>query len=210
MTLTASFALRRAVAIGLIASCLTGCVTLFPKVKPATLYRFGADTSGVLAAPASGPRFTVRAAPLTFQSAAAADRVLTVTGDQTAYIAEARWVTSASSLFEAAVTRAFDIHGGPAQLLAPGEPSAPDYVLKIDVRSFEVRYEHGPQAAPAIVVEVYAALVDRETPKNSRSRVFQMASPAASNSVHAIVTAYNEAVSKVLADLVTWVDAKGG
>jgi cholesterol transport system auxiliary component len=199
----------RAAAPCLLALCLAGCITLLPKQQPATLYRFGADTSDAVAAPATGPRFSVHAPQISFQSEGGSDRILTVTGDQTAVIAGVRWVTAASVLFEEAVTRAFDTHGGPARLQARGEPSTADYVLKIDVRSFEARYDHGPRAAPDVVVEVYAALIDRETPTDVRSRVFQTAIPAASNSVHAIVDAFNVGVTKTLRDLVTWVDAKG-
>jgi cholesterol transport system auxiliary component len=209
MTFAPVGAAHRAAAACLIALCLSGCITLLPKQKPVTLYRFGADTAGSVAAPSNGPQFSVHVAPISFQPAGATDRILAVTGDQTGFVAGARWVTSAASLFEGAVERAFDIHGGQARLQAPGEPDAADYALKIDVRSFEARYEHGSQAAPRIVVEVYAALVSRASATDVKRRVFQTTVPAASNSVHAIAAAFNQAVSKTLGDLVTWVDAKG-
>ncbi len=193
----------------LIAMSLSGCISLLPKTAPAQLYRFGADTAAVAPAPTAGPRFTVRPAFVSFEQAAAGDRILTITGDQAAYVGGARWVGPAGSLFEAALTRAFDVHAGAARLLTGGEPAPGDYVLKVDVRAFEARYEQGQGAAPRAVVEVYAALSDRKDPRIESSRLFQVATPAGSNSVHAIAAAFDDAVLKVLTQLVAWVDSKG-
>ena len=125
---------------------LAGCITLFPQAKPAELYRFGAAPAALAAAPAPGPPFAVRLAPLTFEAASAGDRILTIVEDRTAYIAGSRWISPADGLFAAAVTRAFETRGGPARLLAPGEPVLADFTHKLDVRTFEVRY---PGAAGA-------------------------------------------------------------
>ncbi len=193
----------------LIAISLSGCISLLPKTTPAQLYRFGADSAAVAPTPTTGPRFTIRPAFISFEHAAAGDRILTITGDQAAYVGGARWVGPAGSLFEAALTRAFDVHAGPARLLAAGEPAPGDYVLKVDVRAFEARYDKGPDAAPRAVVEVYAALSDRKDSRIESSRLFQVTTPAGSNSVHAIAAAFDDAVLKVLTQLVAWVDTKG-
>jgi cholesterol transport system auxiliary component len=198
----------RAVFVGGVFLGLTACVSLLPKEKPAQQYLFGANASASVARPASGPGFTVRAAPITFERAAASDRILTVNGEQTAFIAGARWVSPAISLFGSATTRAFDTQGGAARLLAPGQPAAADYLLTLDVRTFEARYGGGGEA-PRIVVEVYAALDGRKDPLKSQSQVFQAEARASSNSVSAIASAFDVAVGKVLGDIVTWVDAKG-
>ncbi len=212
MNLTSRSATVHAAVLGIAALCLSGCISLLPKEKPVQMYRFGAGSATVAPATpsvATGPRFTVRAAPISFDRAAATDRILTVTGDRTAYISGARWVTSASSLFEAAVTRAFQTQGRQARLLAQGEPSAADLVLKLDVRTFEARYAHGPGSAPTVAIEVYAALVDRKDPANGGSRVFQATSAAGSNSVHAIAEAFDAAVATVLGQITTWANARG-
>ena len=200
----------RIAATALAALCLSGCVTLLPKTKPAQLYRFGAGpAAGVPTPPApAGERFAVRAASLTFERAAASDRILTVDGDEAAYVAGSRWITSAASLFEAAMTGAFDRHQGPSRLLAPGEPAVADYTLKVDVRTFEARYVHGPGTAPTIVVEAYAALVKRGD-VNDHSRLFRAEAPASANSLGAIAAAFDRSVGEVLQKLVAWVDAKG-
>lgn len=192
------------------AASLGGCISLLPKQKPAQLYRFGVPAAALpaTAAPASGPHVTIRAAPTSFERAAAGDRILTASGDETAYVAGARWVTAASALFDDAVTGAFDAHPGPARLLARDEPAAADYVLKLDVRAFEVRYDHGRGAAPTVVVELYAGLVGRQNAAASGAQLFRAEAPAGGDSVHAIAAAFDVAVGKVLGEMVAWVDGK--
>ncbi len=191
---------------------LGGCISLLPKEKPAQMYRFGtAEPPPASAAPsATGEaRVFIRAAPTSFERAAAGDRILTVSGNETAFIAGARWVTAASTLFEDAVPRAFDARGGPARLLARDEPAVASYVLKLDVRTFEVRYDHGRGAAPTVVVELYAALVGRQN-ASGVSQLFRAEAPASTDAVHAIAAAFDVAVGKVLADMVAWVESNVG
>jgi cholesterol transport system auxiliary component len=208
---------RAALAAAIVATVsLSGCISLLPKEKPVQLYRFGAGSPDAPAAPApaaapavGGPTFAVRLATIGFDRPSATDRILTVNGDQTAYVAGARWVTSANALFGAAVTRAFDGHGGPARLLAFGEPSRADLILKIDVRTFEVVYRHGTGGEPEVVVRIAGALIDPAATGDDRGRLFEARAAASSNSVHALVAAFDKAVSEVLTSLVAWVDARG-
>ena len=185
---------------------LAACVTLLPKSQPAQLYRFGADQA---AASSAARLFSVRLAPVTFERASASDQILTVEADRTAYIAGARWVTSATSLFEAAVDQTFDVHTGGARLITRGETTRADYALKLDVRRFEARYDNGQGAAPTISVEVYAALDNLSDPTTARQRTFRASVPADDNRVGAIVRAFDKAVGSVLGDLATWTDARG-
>ena len=186
---------------------LAACVTLLPKSQPAQLYRFGADQAA--AASSAARLFSVRLAPVTFERASASDQILTVEADRTAYIAGARWVTSATSLFEAAVDQTFDVHTGGARLITRGETTRADYALKLDVRRFEARYDNGQGAAPTISVEVYAALDNLSDPTTARQRTFRASVPADDNRVGAIVRAFDKAVGSVLGDLATWTDARG-
>ena len=154
----------------------------------------------------SQARFTIRAAPYSFDRPSAGDRILTVSGDQIAYIAGARWVTAANMLFEDAVNSAFEAHGGPARLLARDEPVAADYVLKLDVRTFEVRYDHGRGSPPTVVVELYAALVGRQNAAEGVTQLFRVEAPASEDAVHSIAAAFDVAVAKVLGEMIAWVE----
>jgi cholesterol transport system auxiliary component len=203
-------ALRSLAPIAVVSLTLAGCISLFPKTKPALLYRFGAPAlAGAPAAPATGG-FAVRLAPIGFPISAASDKLLTVDGERVAYVAGGRWVTSAATLFESAVIQTFDIRGGSARLLARGEQAPAPLVLKLDVRRFEARYEQGEASAPTVLVEVYAALDNPTDAAQHRQRIFVERVPASDNRMEPIVAAYDGAVGKVTAEIVDWVNTRGG
>ena len=187
---------------------LGGCVSLLPKQQPAQLYRFGAQANATPQA-AAGPRFEVQLLPIDFNRSSSGDLILTINGNQAAYIKGARWVSTASTLFEQALTGAFVADQGPARLMARGELVRPDYFLKIEVRTFEARYLQGPGGPPTVVVVVNAAISQAAGHALVNGRVFTANVPASENRVSAIATAYDQAVAQVLGQVVQWVDAKG-
>lgn len=189
---------------------LGGCVSLFPKEAPAQLYRFGSAVP-VPQPPAATAqsRFAVQALIIDFNRSAAGDQILTVNGNEAAYIKGARWVNGASTLFEQALANAFDASQGPARLMARGEPVRPDYFLKLDVRVFEARYLQGRGSPPTIVVQVYAAMSQPSDRSLLGQRLFAVSIHAADDRMGAIATAFDQAVSQVLGQLIKWVDAKG-
>lgn len=191
------------------ASLLAGCISLFPKAEPVQLYRFGVTTPQVQEPATRGPSFGVYVTPTGFDRAAASDRILTVTGTQAAYIKGARWVTSSVALFDSALQRAFDVDQGPARLVDHAETAQADYVLTLDVRTFEARYDHGQAASPTIVVELHAALGRTQDRIVVGDRSFQASITASDNRVGAIAQAFDQAVAQVLGELVAWVDARG-
>ena len=190
-------------------SLLAGCISLFPKTDPARLYRFGATTPQLQEVASGEPGFGVLLMATGFDRAAAGDRILTVTGTQAAYIKDARWVTSSVALFDSALQRSFDADQGPARLVDRAEIARIDYVLKLDVRTFEARYDHGQAVAPTIVVDVHAALdrTDDRTVVSDRS--FKASVTASENRVGAIAEAFDQAVAEVLGELLAWVNARG-
>ncbi len=100
---------------------LSACISLFPKSNPSQLYRFdGEPPSAEQSAPRPSARFGVVRAGGTFDQASAGDRILTVNGSQAAYIADSRWVSPAATLFNEALTLAFDNNAGRARLLTRG------------------------------------------------------------------------------------------
>ena len=191
------------------ANLLAGCISLFPKAEPVQLYRFGVTTPQVPETATRGPKFGVSVTATGFDRAAASDRILTVTGTQAAYIKGARWVTSSVALFDSALQRAFDADQGPARLVDHAEIAQTDYVLKLNVRTFEARYDHGQAATPTIVVELHAALNRRHDRIVVGDRSFKASIPASDNRVGAIAQAFDQAIAQVLGELVAWVDARG-
>jgi cholesterol transport system auxiliary component len=187
---------------------LAGCISLFPKVAPVQLYRFGGSPPASSPAPESGRTVYVQRSMTGFASPAAGDRILTVDGDQTAYIADARWASSATELFDEAETQAFEAAGGPVRLLRAGDPASPQASLRLDVQTFEVRYLAGPNAAPTVVIEVHALLVSMNDRKVLGDETFESQAPASDNRVSAIVQAFDGATNDVLGKIIGWTDQR--
>jgi cholesterol transport system auxiliary component len=201
---TASLAAGLALALA-----MGGCVTLFPKAKPVQLYRFGEDAA-VSPGVAGGAPLIVLYAPTSFTAAAAGDRILTATGRQTAYISDARWVSAAAVLFDEAETRALSTPGGGVQLLRRGQAATAPLSLRLDVETFEARYDDGPGAAPTVVVTVAGELTRLTDRKIVGARTFEVRKPAAGNRVGAIVEAFDGATADVLGQVAAWTAQQGG
>ena len=195
-------------ALGLAAAAvaLAGCITLLPDEKPAQLYRF--DGGVQPAAASQGAPFAVARLGGSFVQAAGNDRMLTMTGSRAAYVADSRWVSPASVLFNEALSRAFDTDTGPARLLTRGDFSKADYVLRVDVTEFEAVYDQGARAAPEVLVSLRATLTgaDRQL---AGSKAFEIRVRASDNRVAAIVAAYDQAVGQALGELVAWTNNRG-
>jgi cholesterol transport system auxiliary component len=183
---------------------LGGCISVFPKAKPAQMYRFGdrpaAPAAQVATSPAAAP-VTVLKGPIAFPPASGGDRILTVTGAENAYIGEARWLAPASSLFDEALLKAFDAPGAP-RLVGRGEPLAAPSTLRLDVRAFEARYP-----GPVAKVQVRAALIRNADRTLIGEKMFDVEVPASENRQTAIVAAFDEAVGQVMAGLRDWTAA---
>lgn len=195
-----------ALALSACAALLAGCITLLPDEKPAQLYRFDGDIQPAAAGQAE--RFTIARLGGSFVQSAGNDRILTITGARAAYIADSRWVSPASVLFNEALSRAFDDNAGPARLLTRGDYGKADYVLRVDVTQFEADYNQGAKRAPEIVVSLRATLTGSDRVL-AGSRNFETRVRASSNRVSAIVEAYDEAVGQALGELVAWTNNRG-
>jgi cholesterol transport system auxiliary component len=196
-----------AVAVLILAVGLGGCITLFPKEKPAQLYRF--DVSLPQAPAASGAPFAVRVGAVGFDPAASNDRLLTVNGDEVAYLGGARWETQASELFGEAVEHGFNTAGGRARLVGLG-PAKAEFRLTLQVSRFEAEYLNGPSAAPTIVVHLHATLERQSDLSVVGEKEFDATAPAADNRVGPIVAAYEAATTQVVGALVAWINQPAG
>ena len=194
----------------LLAVSLSGCVSLLPKAKEAQTYRFGGAWEAASGASQVSPTgaFGVLKAPTGFVRAGAGDQLLTVLpGGETAYIAQARWVSPAQVLFDEALERKFDADPGPARLIARGEVGKANRGLKLDVRIFEAFYPDGPDTVPTVRVEV-RALITRNLDRGLISdQLFTANVPAGDNRVSAISAAFDKAVGEVLTQVVAAANA---
>lgn len=199
----------RAAAAAALAALLTACVSVLPKSDPVQLYSF----AGHLPAPAAqsaivAKSFDVQKGIGSFSRAAAGDRILTTDGEKVAYIAKARWVAPAAILFDQALSSAFDDSGGAARLISRGQVGRAVYVLRLDVRDFEARYENGPNAAPVVLIRARASLTGEDRAVVG-DKMFEVRTPAADNRIGAIAQAFDKAVGQFMGELVAWTNAAG-
>ena len=189
---------------------LTGCVTLFPKAIPAQLYRFqvAAPETQASAPAAAEPMVSVVRATTSFARGAESDQILTADGDQLAYIAGARWIAPAVSLFDEAESQAFDQSATHVRLARRGEFVNAPVSLRLDVETFEARYADGPKAAPTVTIQVRAILTRVADRKVIAERTFDSRKPASDNRVGPIVSGFDAAITDVLGQVVTWTDAQ--
>ncbi|THD66895.1 ABC-type transport auxiliary lipoprotein family protein [Phenylobacterium sp.] len=198
--------IRRILTLATVGTCavaLAGCFSLLPKSKVSQMYRFG-PLPAVSAGSTAGSVAVFRTNG-DFEEQAADDRLLTINGGHAAYIAESRWVAPASVLFDQAVANAFD--ASPVRLIDRGQQGHAAYALRIDVRSFEARYDAGPKEAPTIVVHIHAALTKADQ-SNVGEQDFEARVPAGDDRVSAIVAAFDKATKDVVGKLVGWTETK--
>ncbi|MGC1303801.1 MAG: ABC-type transport auxiliary lipoprotein family protein [Caulobacteraceae bacterium] len=199
-------------AIALAALSLGGCVSLLPTAKPVQLYQFGQDSGAAMASPAtvvargsSGVSGVVLSG-VVLPRAALGDGILTITGDEAAYVEGARWLAPAVLMFQEDVQRTFEGRAQRTRILDRGAVGVADALLRLDVGHFEARYDNGPAAPPTVLLTVRATLTAADG-KQALQRVFNHREPVADNRVSLIVAAYDKAVDETLAEVVDWTDA---
>jgi cholesterol transport system auxiliary component len=206
--MTLSRGLPSLAAVAALAVGLGGCVTLFPASKPAQLYAFGKAFPAQQQTAAGGTAFHVLRAHTEFNRAAAGDRILTLNGQEAAYIADSRWISPASTLFDEAEVNAFTADDGPAKLSGPGQIAGATAELRLDVGAFEVRYPGSLKAAPTVVVSVHAVLVALPDRHVIAEKTFAVSKPTGDNRVGDIVAAFDAATVDVLSQTAAWTDSQ--
>ena len=196
--------LKTALAIAASAALTSGCA-LLSSPEPVQTYRFGGAAAAVAAAPVDAP-VQVLLRRIEFPQATEGDKILGVTGAETAYIKGARWVSDARDLYTASLESAFAAQSSRVRLIGPREMTPATKALALDVRAFEARYAT-PGTAPTAVVTVRARMLTMPDRDVSAERVFTVEQAATANRVSAIVDAFDIATRDVNAQIVAWTDA---
>ena len=196
--------LVRLTAVAVTASALAGCA-LLSSPDPVQTYRFGGAAPAVSqSVSSSAPSIALRR--VEFPEAVEGDKLLGVTGTETAYIKGARWVSPAADLYMESLENAFAGQATGVRLVGPREAVRSGRSLDIDVRAFEARYDT-PGGVPTVVVTARArvtALPDRTV---SAERMFSVEQPATENRVSAIVAAFDTATRDLNTQIVAWTEA---
>jgi ABC-type uncharacterized transport system auxiliary subunit len=200
--------LIRPIAVTLAAMALSACA-LLATPEPVQTYRFGEAAPAASAALSVASPTEVTLRRVEFPRAVEGDRLLGVTGTETAYIAGARWVSPAADLYMASIENAFTAQATRVRLIGPRELIRARRSLDIDVRSFEARYE-APGRAPTIVITARARLLALPDRTVAAEQVFTIEQPATANRVSAIVEAFDIATRDLNTRIVAWTDASAG
>jgi cholesterol transport system auxiliary component len=192
-------------AAGLLALTLGGCVSLLPKSPPVQLFQAGRaapPAAGTIPAPAS-PGVGVVLTTVHLPRAAMSDEILTVDGDQAAYLSGARWISPAAVMVQEDAESAFNAQPGPIQLLHRTDFAGASALLTLDLGDFEARYDNGAAAPPVVVVNIRATL-SRPDGQTLASQTFTVRQPAADNRIAPIIAAFDTATSQALGLIVAW------
>ena len=187
---------------------LGGCA-LLSTPDPVQTYRFGGPAAASAAAEGQAGLRQVNLRRVQFPEAVEGDRLLGVTGTETAYIAGARWVSPASDLYMESLENAFSAQATRVRLIGPRELIRGEHSLDIDMRAFEARYE-APGAVPTVVVTARARLLALPDRTVAAERTFTVQQPAAANRVSAIVEAFDIATRDLNTQIVDWTDSSAG
>ncbi|GLK47822.1 ABC transporter [Brevundimonas intermedia] len=198
--------------VGVVVS-LSGC-SLLSTPDPVQNYRFGLPLDAPSVEGDTPAPLSVSIRRIEFPEATGDDRILGVTGTETAYIGGARWVSPASTLFDDSLKAAFANRADQIRVLGRREPGTPPLVLQVSVTTFEARYA-APGATPDVVITARAQL--RSTPERqaggaairpeqarSVERVFTVTQPAGENRVSAIVAAFDTATRDINTQIADW------
>lgn len=203
----------RLAASAAVLTALSGCA-LLSSPDPVQNYRFGLPMAAPSAVGDTPAPLMVSIRRIEFPDATGDDKILGVTGLETAYIGGARWVSPASTLFDDSLKAAFANRADRIRVLGRREPGTPPLILQVTVTTFEARYA-APGAVPDVVVTARAQL--RSTPERragggtirpeegrSVERIFTVTQPAGDNRVSAIVAAFDTATRDINTQIADW------
>ena len=198
----------RSAGVAVSALALAGCA-LLSSPDPVQTYRFGGPAAASAVAEGQSNLRQVTLRRVQFPEAVEGDKILGVTGTETAYIAGARWVSPATDLYMESLENAFAAQATRVRLIGPRELTRGERSLDIDIRAFEARYE-APGAIPIVVVTARARLLALPDRTVAAERTFTVQQPASENRVSAIVEAFDIATRDLNTQIVGWTDANAG
>lgn len=199
--------LIRLTAVGVAASLLAGCA-LLSSPDPVQTYRFGGPAP-VVSESVGSAATAIALRRVEFPEAVEGDRLLGVTGTETAYIKGARWVSPAADLYMESLENAFAGQATRVRLVGAREIVRGGRSLDIDMRAFEARYD-APGVAPTVVITARARVTTLPDRNVAAERMFSVEQPASENRVSSIVEAFDVATRDLNTQIVAWTEANAG
>jgi cholesterol transport system auxiliary component len=181
---------------------VSACLSLLPETEPSAVYRLSApaphDWTGE-------DWILVRIDRPLAPRGLAGDEVALLMGDRhLAYMAGARWITTAPRIVQNLVIDTFNATDDRIAPARPDDGVQSDYELKLDLREFEAAYDRGPDSAPVVRVRLAARLIAEEGRRFVGARVFTAEIRATTNQRRAIIDAFDAAANQATRELASW------
>jgi cholesterol transport system auxiliary component len=195
---------RSRVAAGLmVLLLLSGCSPLLPQGTVADLYSLTPKTTFAKDLPKVDWQLVVE------EPVAAGgldtDRIaLRPSPTELKYFAGARWSERAPRMVQTLLVESFESTGAITAVGRQVIGLRSDYNLKSELREFQAEYFDGTNRSPNVRVRINAKIIAQPRLGIIASRTFEAEVMADSNSVTAIVLAFDDALGQVLKKLVSW------
>ena len=186
---------------------LTSCVDLPGMGKPARLFMLSPKSTFRADLMKVGWQLVVEL-PVAPSGLATPNIALTRDPIQLQYYADARWAERAPQMVQTLMVESFE---NSEKIIAVGRQAIglrSDFNLKSDLREFQAEYRDGG-TVPIAHVRINAKLIKQPRRQIIASHPFEAKVEAASGSMGDIVRAFDEALGKVLRELVEWTLTSG-
>jgi cholesterol transport system auxiliary component len=128
------------------------------------------------------------------------------------YYARASWTDRAPLMVQTVMIQSFEASGGIVAVGREAVALRADYLLRTELRKFEAEYFDEGRAvtgAPLVRVRINAKLVAMPRRSIVGAKDFEATWRASTNQIDAVVDAFDEALGKVLKNLVEWTLLEG-
>ncbi len=125
------------------------------------------------------------------------------------YFAGSRWTERAPRMVQTLIVESFENTNAITAVGRQAIGLRADYSLKTEMREFQAEYFNGSGRAPRIRVRLNAKLVRKPRENIVASRTFEKVVTAEGTNMQAIVLAFDEALGKVIKQLVIWTLREG-
>ncbi len=169
----------------------------------AALYRLSATP--VPAAQGGTERVPILVMRPALPSGAATDRILTLDRNSASYVAKARWIAPAETLFKDTLGLQVD---GTSRNFRPIDGSGARFLLSSRCTEFAAYYDNGPKAPPHVRVSCEFELRAVGDPAATSSIVLRADAIVGEDRVSAIVSGFDAATRQIAMELVAWLDTR--
>jgi len=119
------------------------------------------------------------------------------------YFAESRWAERAPKMVQTLMVVSFENSGKIVSVGRQAVGLRADYVLRSELRQFQAEYAEGVKL-PTVRVRLNAKLIREPSEEIIASRTFEQRAPVAADGIEPIVRAFDEALNKVMRQIVEW------